>query len=173
MSEKIKEAYRQYSRVKLAALAGLIIDAILITVLAGGFPPWAWRFLVQTIFQLPQLWRVEGPPLLLPFVGLCLLSLSLLILWVTIVGLMVKVVLHLWYDYQAKQKLQDELRVAEILAEHEFNAQEAAALAVVVAAPVAASVPRQSQWQPRPMQQVQKAVGSLGGVDTIPAFPFQ
>ena len=124
ISEKIKAAYRQYRRVKIAALIGLIIDALLITGLAGGFPPWAWRFLAQIVPQLPQLWRVRGLAVLPSLIGLCLLSLSLLILWVVIIYLILKVAFHLWQDYHSRQKLQEELRVAEILAEHDFKTQE-------------------------------------------------
>lgn len=64
------------------------------------------------------------------FVGLCLLSLSLLILGVTIGGLMMKVLLHLWHNYRARQKLQEDLRVAEILAEHDFKVQKAEEFAI-------------------------------------------
>src|SRR6476620_11247398 len=64
------------------------------------------------------------------FVGLCLLSLSLLILGGTIGGLMMKVLLHLWHNYRARQKLQEDLRVAEILAEHDFKVHKAEEFAV-------------------------------------------
>jgi Serine/threonine protein phosphatase len=124
LSNKVKAAYTQYRWIKVAALVGLALDALLLVVLAGGFPPWAWRFLTQTLLQLPQLWQVRGAALLPALLGLCLLSLSLLLLWVVIISLFIRVSQHLWQDYRARQKLAEDLRVAEILAEHDFRAQE-------------------------------------------------
>ncbi|GCE31128.1 hypothetical protein KDA_66120 [Dictyobacter alpinus] len=127
MSEKLKDAYRQYRWVKLVALAGLVLGGLLLLVCSGGFPPWAWRFLVQVLPQIPILWQMQGAAMLLPLVGLCLLSLSLLVLWIVIGILLVKVIKHIWNDFQTRPtSFADDLREAELMAEQAVQDQELA-----------------------------------------------
>jgi serine/threonine protein phosphatase PrpC len=60
---------------------GLCLVCIALLAFAGGFPPWAWRFLFQAMSRLPALWVQRGPAIVLPFVGLLLLALTLFVLW--------------------------------------------------------------------------------------------
>src|SRR5262249_40584157 len=68
-------------RVRFAICLLLVGAAYLLFQIAGGFPPWAWRFLFDVLPRLPDLWAAQGFGVLLPLIGLLLLSLSLLILW--------------------------------------------------------------------------------------------
>jgi serine/threonine protein phosphatase PrpC len=85
MLENLKVIYAQYRWAKLVTCLLLVGAGYLLFQLAGGFPPWAWRFLFNVLPRLTSLWTTQGSGVLLPFIGLLLLSLSLLILWVVIV----------------------------------------------------------------------------------------
>ncbi|GCE09067.1 hypothetical protein KDAU_63960 [Dictyobacter aurantiacus] len=116
MIENLKEAYTHQRRVKIAAFLGLCTSSLLLTICSGGFPPWAWRFLFQVLPQIPVLWQAQGAAIFLPLFGLCLLSLALLILWLTIIILLVKVSKHIWNDFTDHRSFEDDLREAEMLA---------------------------------------------------------
>jgi serine/threonine protein phosphatase PrpC len=115
----LKEAYIHHRWVKIVALLGVLLGSMLLTLFSGGFPPWAWIFLVQVIPHLSVLWATQGAIILLPFTGLCLLSLSIVIMWLVLVVLAGKIVVHLWHDYTARQSFEDDLRAATLLAERE------------------------------------------------------
>ncbi|GAC1359657.1 MAG: hypothetical protein NVSMB44_09880 [Ktedonobacteraceae bacterium] len=118
MIERLKAAYVNNNQVKLAALAGLLLCAVIFAVLSGGFPPWAWRFLFFSV--LPNLSRLaaeQGGAVFLPLLGLFLLSLSLLIIWCVIVTLMIKVAIGWWQEHRERQNFNADLREAEQLAE--------------------------------------------------------
>jgi len=72
-------------RIRIATCFLLLGAGYLLFQLAGGFPPWAWRFLFDVLPRLPDLWAARGFGVLLPLIGLLLLSLSLLILWSLII----------------------------------------------------------------------------------------
>ena len=79
--ERLRAAYMANRRIRIAARAGLILSAILLLWVSGGFPPWAWRFLFQVIPQIPRLLAVHGLFIVLPLFGLALLSATLLVAW--------------------------------------------------------------------------------------------
>ena len=81
MIEQLKIAYTQQRRVRIFVSLALLAYAALLYGLSGGFPPWAWRFLLHTLPQVSRLWAMQGSAIVVPLVGLVLLSLSLLILW--------------------------------------------------------------------------------------------
>ena len=125
MIERLKAAYADDNRVKLAAFAGLLLCAGIFAVLSGGFPPWAWRFLIFNVLpSLPHLLAQQGGGVLLPLLGLILLSLSLLIVWAVIVTLLLKIGVRLWQDYRARQGFNTDLQEAEQLAERNIAANE-------------------------------------------------
>ncbi len=118
MIERLKAAYADNNQFKLAAFAGLLLCAVIFAVLSGGFPPWAWRFLLFNVLpSLPRLQALQGGAVFLPLLGLILLSLSLLIVWAVIVTLMIKIGMQLWQDYRASQNFSADLQEAEQLAE--------------------------------------------------------
>lgn len=121
--EQIESFYINNRWARPAALCGLILGGALLIPIAGGFPPWAWRYLFQVLPQLPQLWVANGAGILLPLVGLILLSLSLLLTWGILLLLIWKVAAQLQQDYLAHQDFQDDLAEAERLAEQQL-AQE-------------------------------------------------
>ena len=125
MIERLKAAYVDNNRVKLAAFAGLLLCAVIFAVLSGGFPPWAWRFLFFSVLpSLPHLLAQQGGAVFLPLLGLILLSLSLLIVWAVIVTLMLKIGTRLWQDYRASQHFNTDLQEAEQLAERNMASDE-------------------------------------------------
>ncbi|QBD83159.1 hypothetical protein EPA93_47250 [Ktedonosporobacter rubrisoli] len=81
MIEQLRNAYNANRWTRIAAYAALPISGGVLYWLAGGFPPWAWRFLFQVLPQLPRFWAVQGPRILFPLLGLVLLSTALVILW--------------------------------------------------------------------------------------------
>lgn len=125
MIERLKDAYADNKRFKLAAFAGLLLCAVIFAVLSGGFPPLAWRFLLSSVLpSLPHLLALHGGAIFLPLLGLLLLSLALLIVWVVIVTLLIKIGIHLWQDYRASQDFTMDLQEAEQLAERNMASNE-------------------------------------------------
>lgn len=84
MMQRLHTTYSKSSWLKLSAFSALIASGVLLYWLTGGFPPWAWRLLWQTVPQLPHLWQLRGSAIVAPLAGLVLLSLSLLIMWMLI-----------------------------------------------------------------------------------------
>ncbi len=96
MIEQLKAAYTLHRWVKLVVCAGLFASCFVLFRLSGGFPPWAWRFLAQVLPLLPRLWALHGPGILAPLAALLLLSVTLLLLWVVLIGAVIAVIRHLW-----------------------------------------------------------------------------
>src|SRR5437588_13067225 len=117
MLEKVRAAYTNYRWLSRAACIGLIVCAALLYWLAGGFPPWAWRFLFQILRMLPHLWQVQGFAILLPLMGLICLSVMLLLLWGMLVVAFIKMAQSWWYALRERQRFLLELQEAELLAE--------------------------------------------------------
>jgi serine/threonine protein phosphatase PrpC len=84
MMQRLQTTYSERMWLKLGAFSALIASGVLLYWLSGGFPPWAWRLLWQTMPQLPHLWQLRGSTVVAPLAGLVLLSLSLLIMWMLI-----------------------------------------------------------------------------------------
>jgi len=101
------------------ALAALLAAAVVLIAVSGGFPPWAWRFLLHVLPEVSRLWGMQGAGVLLPLLGLLLLSLALLIMWVVIVLLALKIVVQGWRDSSARRCFALDLQEAERLAEME------------------------------------------------------
>jgi serine/threonine protein phosphatase PrpC len=114
--ERLRAAYREHIWVKALTLLGLLLCATFVIMCSGGFPPWAWQFLFSVVIHFPALWHQQGSALLLPLLGLCLLSLSLLIIWVVLVTLGLYVVIHSLRDFSARQNFLQDLEEAERLA---------------------------------------------------------
>ncbi len=80
---------------RLSALA-VGVSAIVLLVLAGGFPPWAWRLFFHALSQFSLLWGQRGPGIVAPFIGVTLLSLTIFILWAAWLAAAGWMVLHWW-----------------------------------------------------------------------------
>src|SRR5229473_7462792 len=78
---QLHTAYIAHRWMRIAACIVLLPGAILLLYISGGFPPWAWRFLIQVLPQLPRLWAARELLMLIPLSGLVLLSVTLLLAW--------------------------------------------------------------------------------------------
>ena len=117
MIEQLKTTYTNYRWAKFAVFGGLLCCGGLLYWLSGGFPPWAWRFLFQVLPQMPHLRAVQGSAILIPFIGLLLLSISLLLIWIILLLTLARVVIHWWQDFHERQHFAMDLRAAERIVE--------------------------------------------------------
>lgn len=117
MIEQVRTTYLYTHWAKVVALAGLLLGGCLLFIMSGGFPPWAWRFLVQTCVQLPRLWALQGAAVLVPFSGLILLALALLVLWVILVILVFRVIKDWGWVPSVHDSFEMDLQEAERIAE--------------------------------------------------------
>lgn len=124
MIEQLQTIYTGSRWSRWVVGAGLLVVGALLSWLGGGFPPRAWRFLVQVIPLLPRLWSIQGPGVLLPFCALLLFSGTLFVLWTAFFTLALKLVQHWWHDYSAHQRFSQDLQDAEDLAERMAMEQE-------------------------------------------------
>src|SRR5260221_8251635 len=114
MFENIFTAYTNYRWLRIACGIGLLVCGILLTVLSGGFPPFAWRFLTHVIATLPALWTMRGLLIVLPFIGLLLQSFLLLVLWIVWVFACIKVVQYEWSAFQERQHFAHDVQEVEL-----------------------------------------------------------
>ena len=84
------------------------VSAILLLVLTGGFPPWAWRLFFHAVSQLSQLWKLRGPGIVAPFVGVGLLSLTIFVLWGVLLVAAGWMALQWWRTRGSEVSLQEE-----------------------------------------------------------------
>jgi len=123
MLEQMKTAYANALWVRLVMCILLFIAGVLLLLFSGGFPPWAWRFLFQTLPQVPALVRVRGVIVFVPLLGLLVLSLALLILWSMIITAWLNILVYWYKERQARQQFASELQEAEWLATQETTRQ--------------------------------------------------
>jgi serine/threonine protein phosphatase PrpC len=124
MIEQLKIAYTQQRRVRVFVSLALLAYAALLYGLSGGFPPWAWRFLLHTLPQVSRLWAMQGSAIVVPMVGLVLLSFSLLILWGLLLVIATSIALYWWRTIQNRQRFAQDLEEAERLSDLAVRSQE-------------------------------------------------
>ncbi len=124
MIEQLKIAYTQQRRVRVLVSLALLAYAALLYAFSGGFPPWAWRFLLHTLPQVSRLWAMQGSAIVVPLVGLVLLSLSLLILWGILLVVAISIALYWWRTFQNSQRFAQDLEEAERLSDLAVRSQE-------------------------------------------------
>jgi serine/threonine protein phosphatase PrpC len=117
MIQRIQILYTHHHWAKLAAFVAIVVCGALLYLCSGGFPPWAWRFLAQTLPLLPLLLKTQGSAIFAPLVGLLLLSLALLILWISLSIAAIRVGVQWWQDFHSHQSFASDLQEAEELAE--------------------------------------------------------
>jgi serine/threonine protein phosphatase PrpC len=81
MLEEFKDIYDIHDWLRYVTWSGLLIAAVFLFYVPGGFPPQAWLLFFQYLFQLPRLWDAQGASVLLPLLVLLLLSLLWLVCW--------------------------------------------------------------------------------------------
>ena len=155
MFEHMKIAYANSLWIRIAAFAALVVYGIALLVFGGGFPPWSWRFLLQTLPQIPTLLHERGPIVCIPLVGLVLLSLALFVLWIVFATAWLNILVYWYQERKAQQHCAEDLQEARKIAAEETMQQ-----------PVQQSVQqhRREQYQQTPL-----ATMSRGRVAVAPA----
>jgi len=115
--EQLHTAYIAYRWMRIAACIALLAGAVLLLYISGGFPPWAWRFLIQVLPQLPRLWAARGLLMLIPLSGLVLLSVTLLLSWAAFAFACIRLVRGWWQERQELRRFDQELSEAQYLSE--------------------------------------------------------
>jgi serine/threonine protein phosphatase PrpC len=115
--EDRKGSLRPY--VRLTICFGLAGVGYLLFLIGDGFPPYVWRLLFNVLPQLQSLWAAKGSSILLPLIGLCLLSVSLLILWGVVVIGIIHSLVHLWPASHQQERLQTDLDESTLILEQQ------------------------------------------------------
>ena len=115
--EQLHTAYIAHRWMRIAACITLLAGTVLLLYISGGFPPWAWRFLIQVLPQLPRLWAARGLLMLIPLSGLVLLSVTLLLAWAAFAFACIRLVRGWWQERQELQRFDQELSEAQYLSE--------------------------------------------------------
>jgi|SRR5579875_38265 serine/threonine protein phosphatase PrpC len=117
--ERIAQVYVARRSMRLLAALAVLSAAMLLFVLAGGFPPFAWRLLAQTLPHISILLAVRGQAALVALVGLVLLSLTILFAWGTLLWLSWRMLAYWRYERQELRRLAADVAKAQYLAEDE------------------------------------------------------
>src|ERR1700736_3479584 len=108
MLNRFKASYTAHRWVRLVSGVATGVSAVLLVVLTGGFPPWAWRLFFHALPQLSLLWKQRGLGIVAPFAGLGLLSLTIFVLWGALLVAAGWMALHWWRARGAEVSLQEE-----------------------------------------------------------------
>jgi serine/threonine protein phosphatase PrpC len=108
MLNRFKASYTAHRWVRRVSGVAMGVSAILLVVVTGGFPPWAWRLFFHTLPQLVLLWGQHGPGMVAPFAGLGLLSLTIFVLWVALLVATGWMALRWWQTRGLDDSLQEE-----------------------------------------------------------------
>src|SRR5712691_10266725 len=115
--ERLQATYISNRWIRIAVRAGLLLSAILLLWVSGGFPPWAWRFLFQVIPQISRLWAVHGLFIVLPLFSLALLSATLLVAWGALILVSIRLIRAWWQERQELRRFNEDLLKAQYLTE--------------------------------------------------------
>jgi serine/threonine protein phosphatase PrpC len=122
--ERMQTVYATHKWLRIAACIALLLGAILLLSIGGGFPPWAWRFLFQALPRLPNLWAAHGLLTLIPLLGLTLLSATLLFAWAALVLIGVRLVRGWGQERRELKRFNAELLEAQYQSEAMQETQE-------------------------------------------------
>src|SRR5437879_6754445 len=122
--ERVRQAYVAYRSVRLLCILAVLVSASALVVLAGGFPPYAWRLLVQGLEQFPALLAARGPGVLLALAGALLLSLTQLIAWGVLFWLCWKMFAYWRYERRELRAFAVEMQEAQLQSEEVDEAYE-------------------------------------------------
>lgn len=120
MLERVTRAYIAYRWLRPICVLVVLCAGLLLFLLAGGFPPWAWRLLVQVVPQIPALWAAHGQATLLALGGLVLLSVSLLVAWVLLFWVAWQMLAYWWYERRELQQFAEDMEEAQSLSTSEM-----------------------------------------------------
>src|SRR5229473_6365034 len=114
---QLHTSYIAHRWMRIAACIALLPGTVLLLYISGGFPPWAWRFLIQVLPQLPRRWAARGLLMLIPLSGLVLLSVTLLLAWAAFAFACIRLVRGWWQERQELRRFDQELSEAQYLSE--------------------------------------------------------
>lgn len=124
--ERIVQAYIASRGVRVFCVLAELVSVPLLFVLAGGFPPYAWRLLAQALPQFPALLALRGPVALLALLGLLLLSVTILIAWSFLLWLGWRMVAYWRYERQELRHFAVDAKKAQYQAEESRGQHEKA-----------------------------------------------
>ena len=159
MLEKFQTTYATQIWVKYTTCLGVFLAGILLFWISSGFPPHAWRFLLQTLPLIPRLWMLKGPSILLPLAALIMLSFTLLFFWMVLATVIIWIVKEQRNYLLERQRFEASLQKAESLAANDLVYQQSWQQPIVTAPRVAG----QSQHQER--------LSSASSVATLEPLP--
>ncbi len=107
MLNRFKTSYLAYRWFRRVAALAVGVFAIVLLVLTGGFPPWAWRLFFHALSQFSLLWGQRGLSIVAPFIGVSLLSLTIFVLWAAWLAVVCWMVLHWWRNRGAQVSVQE------------------------------------------------------------------
>ena len=115
--DQLHDIYMDSSWIRLLARFVLILSGLLLLSWCGGLPPWAWRFLFHAVPQLPALWAAYGWSMVMPMVGLLLLSALLLVAWVAFLIISTRLIRSWWLERQELRRFNEEVEAAHTRSE--------------------------------------------------------
>lgn len=115
--ERLTRMYVTYRGMRVVCVLAALICIPLLFVLAGGFPPYAWRLLFQAVANLPALLAAHGSGVLLALLGVLLLSLTILIAWGGLLWLSWRMFAYWRYERQELRNFAADLEEAQYQAE--------------------------------------------------------
>lgn len=124
MLEKFQTTYATQNWVKYTTWLAVLLAGILLFWISGGFPPHAWRFLLQSLPLIPQLWMLKGPSILLPLAALMMLSFTLLFFWMILAIVIIWIVKEQRNYLLERQRFEASLQKAESLATNDVVYQQ-------------------------------------------------
>src|SRR5436190_3788479 len=124
MLEKFQTTYATQIWVKYTTCLGVFLAGILLFWISSGFPPHAWRFLLQPLPLIPLLWMLKGPSILLPLAALILLSFTLLFFWMVLATVIIWIVKEQRNYLLERQRFEASLQKAESLAANDLVYQQ-------------------------------------------------
>src|SRR5438270_1360208 len=120
MLEKFQTTYATQNWVKYTTCLGVLLAGILLFWISGGFPPHAWRFLLQSLPLIPRLWMLKGPSILLPLSALIMLSFTLLFFWMVLAAVIIWIVKEQRNYLLERQHFEASLQKAESLSANDL-----------------------------------------------------
>jgi serine/threonine protein phosphatase PrpC len=115
--QRIAQVYVARRGVRVLCVLGVLSAGGLLALLSGGFPPYAWRLLAQTLPRISALEAAHGPVVLLALAGLILLSLTLLIAWCALLWLCWRMLAYWRYERRELRRFAEDAAEAQYLAE--------------------------------------------------------
>ena len=124
MLEQFQAIYTTQKWVKYMTCLGVLTAGAFLFWFSGGFPPQAWRFLLQMLPLVPRLWMIKGPLMLVPLVALLTLCFTLLFFWLILVGVILWMVKEQWSYLRERQRFEASLMKAKNLASSEMVSRQ-------------------------------------------------